>query len=506
MAAGTALSRVTGLGRTVALAAALGVTAVADAYNTANTAPLMIYTLVAGGVLTSALVPLLVRSEGREGEQREVASVILGTAMAVAVAVTLVALAAAPLIMRALTYGARDRADYAAFLDLGTSWLRMFTPQIAAYALSVLAVGIMTARGRLALGAFAPVATNVVTIGAVLVFMAMTAGAVLSPSSVKGGAVAVLGWGTTAGVVVMALLQWLGARRSERGLRFSVRVRHPAVRELAGIGRWMLLYVLVNQLGLAAVIAMANTVAGGVTAYQWAFMLMQLPYAVIAVSLYTAALPALARAADGRGDLSAEAAPVARRATALLAPAAVGLWLLARPAAAALVGVDGAPLVAAAIAGFAASLVPFTLFQLFTRVSYAFTDTRTPALVNIAVNAVNVGIDVAVVMAVRSASGRVTGLALGHAASYVVGCVVLGRLLQRRRGLSIASVLGGSGRVAGAVAMMTAALIWVPALGRVPDDRWAAAVAVTLGAGAGIAVYGIAGRLLQVPGLPRVGR
>ena len=506
MAAGTALSRVTGLGRTVALAAALGVTAVADAYNTANTAPLMIYTLAAGGVLTSALVPLLVRAEAREGEQREAASVILGTAMAVALAVTLVALAAAPLIMRALTYGARDRSDYAAFLDLGTSWLRIFTPQIAFYALSVLTVGIMTARGRLALGAFAPVATNVVTIGAVLVFMAMTAGAVLSPSSLGSGPVATLGWGTTAGVGVMAILQWLGARRSQPGLRFSVRLRHPAVRQLAAIGRWMLLYVLVNQLGLAAVIAMANTVAGGVTAYQWAFMLMQLPYAVVAVSLYTAALPSLARAADGRGDLSAAVAPVARRATALLAPAAAGLWVLSRPAAAALVGVDDAPLVAAAIAGFAASLVPFTLFQLFTRVSYAFTDTRTPALVNIAVNAVNVGVDLAVLTAIRSTSGRVTGLALGHAASYVVGCVVLGRLLQRRRGLSITAVLGGSGRVVAAVAAVTAVLVWVPVLGRIPDDRLVAAVMVVVGAAGGVVVYAVAGRVLRVPELPRVRR
>ena len=48
----------------------------------------------------------------------------------------------------------------------------------------------------------------------------------------------------------------------------------------------------------------------------------------------------------------------------------------------------GALMVAAALAGFAVSLVPFSLFQLLTRTSYAFADTRTPALVNVAVNGV----------------------------------------------------------------------------------------------------------------------
>ena len=65
---------------TTRLAAALGVTAASDAYNTANTAPTMIFTLVAGGALSAAVVPMLVRADDRS---TEVASVLLGTVIVV---------------------------------------------------------------------------------------------------------------------------------------------------------------------------------------------------------------------------------------------------------------------------------------------------------------------------------------------------------------------------------------------------------------------------------------
>jgi putative peptidoglycan lipid II flippase len=51
MAAGTALSRLTGVGRILALAYALGFSRLADAYNLANTTPNMLYDIVLGGVL-----------------------------------------------------------------------------------------------------------------------------------------------------------------------------------------------------------------------------------------------------------------------------------------------------------------------------------------------------------------------------------------------------------------------------------------------------------------------
>ena len=66
MAVATLVSRITGLLRTMVLAAALGVALVGDAYNTANTLPNIVYELLLGGVLTSVIVPLLVHAQERD--------------------------------------------------------------------------------------------------------------------------------------------------------------------------------------------------------------------------------------------------------------------------------------------------------------------------------------------------------------------------------------------------------------------------------------------------------
>ena len=72
MALGTVASRGTGFLRTAAITAALGVGAVGDSYNIANTTPNIIYDLLLGGVLTSVIVPVLVRAskEDEDGGER----------------------------------------------------------------------------------------------------------------------------------------------------------------------------------------------------------------------------------------------------------------------------------------------------------------------------------------------------------------------------------------------------------------------------------------------------
>ena len=496
MAAGTSLSRVTGLMRTVALASALGVTALGDAYNTANTAPNMLFQLAAGGLLSSAVVPLLAReSDGRR--RAEVASVLMGVVVTAGVVGSLLLAWAAPAVMKVLTIGGRGRSGYGEFVAVGTTWLRMFAPQVLLYAVSVLSVGMLQARGRLGVGAIAPVATNVMTIVAAGAFMAQSGNGV-TPGTVGADAVRLLGWGTTAGVAAMAGIQLAAARRSIPGLRLRLALRDPTVGDLRRLGTWVILYVAVNQLGYAAVVALASSVAGGVTAYQWAFTLMQLPYAVIAVSVHSAAYPRLARAAAGEGDLRLEVARSARLALSLLVPAAVGLAVLAVPVAHAVVGRAGAGLVAAALVGFAVSLVPFSLFQLLTRACYARLDGRTPALVNVVVNVVNVGLDLAAVSCLDRPGLRVAGLAVGHAASYVAGGIVLTRALGRTTGLSGAALVAGAGPATTASLVMSVALAGPAVLLSASETRRSVALGTVLAALAGAAIFLLVARRLGV--------
>src|SRR5205823_13486554 len=78
---------------------------------------------------------------------------------------------------------------------------------------------------------------------------------------------------------------------------------------------------------------------------------------------------------------------------------------------------------------FSIGLFPFCAFQLLLRAFYAMQDTRTPALINVGANAVNV---VADIVFFRYLS--VEGLALAHATAYTFATGVAGYVLIRRLG------------------------------------------------------------------------
>ncbi|HET8928840.1 MAG TPA: lipid II flippase MurJ, partial [Microbacterium sp.] len=60
--AGTLVSRVTGLLRSVVLVTAIGAAASADAFFVANQLPNTIYMIVSTGILTAVIVPQIVRA------------------------------------------------------------------------------------------------------------------------------------------------------------------------------------------------------------------------------------------------------------------------------------------------------------------------------------------------------------------------------------------------------------------------------------------------------------
>ena len=495
MAIGTAASRATGVARTVALAAVLGVGTLSDAYNIANTAPNMLFALVAGGTLGAALVPMLARDDDPDA-RRETASAILGTVTAVATVVAVAMAVGAPLLMRVLAAGSGGRGEQGALLELGTAWMRIFSPQIPLYAVSVIATGIMTAHRRLALGAVAPVATNLIVIGGAVAFLAI-AGSQPRATEVDGLDVDVLGWSTTLAVAAMAAIQLAGARAVVPGLRFAPRWSHPATRELRTVGAWTGLYVIVNQVGLGIVVALASDVNGGVSAYQWAFAVMQLPYAIVAVSIYSAAYPALARIE--RDDAVERARQVGRAASAtfvLLLPAAVLLVGVAPELATLVVGPADDPLVAAALIGFGLSLVPFSLFQLLTRASYGRGDARTPALVNLTVNAAMLTVDAVVFTTVDEPTRLLTGLAMGYAVSYLVGCLVLYAVQSRRAAIGQVGWSTRAWRPAIAALVMTAVVLVTPPVGR--DDRVGALLTVAASSLAGATAYGMSAFALGI--------
>ena len=114
------------------------------------------------------------------------------------------------------------------------------------------------------------------------------------------GLLLLMGLGTTAGIVVMALALLPALRRAHVHLRYLPAFRHPAVVTLVRVSGWTVGYVIANQIALFVVTVLANGTSGGPFVYVSAYAFFQLPHGLLAVSLATTFAPELARVAARR--------------------------------------------------------------------------------------------------------------------------------------------------------------------------------------------------------------
>jgi putative peptidoglycan lipid II flippase len=178
----------------------------------------------------------------------------------------------------------------------------------------------------------------------------------------------------------------------------------------------------------------------GFSAYQYAWVLFQFPYAIVGISVITALLPRMsAHVADGsyalvRQDFSSGV----RLASVITVPGSVVLAVLAAPLAIMLLGhgsttVPDATFVGELFAVFSAGLVPYMLFQLLLRVFYAMHDSRTTAFIGVAVMAVNIAVNV-LAWALLPPGQVTAGLAAGFGVANVAGTAAAWWILRKRTG------------------------------------------------------------------------
>jgi putative peptidoglycan lipid II flippase len=498
MAVGTALSRLTGLGRVVAMAFALGVaeSRVADAYNLANTLPLVLYELVLGGILTSVFIPVLVqelRTKDPEEAWRSISGLVT-TAILMLCAMALLTVLIAPLVIDLFT-GRVPVEDRGVQRELGTFFLRVFAPQIALFGASAVAAGLLNAHGRFAVPTFAPIVNNLVLIATFLIFAAVTTG-VSSSAEVEGdlGLKLLLGAGATAAVACMCAINWAYVLRLPGKLRPRLDLGNPVLRKLARLSAWTIAYVITNTAGLAVSFYLANGVQGGLTAYTVAFAFFQLPIGIAATSIVTALVPQLsAHHVDGREEaFRARLAGGMQALAFLMLPATAVFLVLGEPLIRVLlehgiVSAKSTELVSSLLRLFAVGLLPFAAYQLLMRAYYTRQDARTPALINVWENVATIAFDV-----VLFAWISVKGLALAHSLGYVVGCAVgiwmlvrrIGPIAQRSNWIEMGKAVIASAACAAAMLLVVAGVERV-----IEPGELRALVQLVVGGAAGLGVF-----------------
>jgi putative peptidoglycan lipid II flippase len=442
MAIATLVSRITGFVWKIQLAWVAGLGVVNDSFTVANTLPNIVYELLLGGVLASVVVPLLVRSQDDPDGGEGYTNRLLTVGMTMLFGGTIIAVALAPL----LTNLYMDDSSGSANSELTTAFAYLLLPEIVFYGLFALLSAILQAKHVFGPTAWAPVINNVVimvTIGA----YALVPGEIsLDPVRMGDVKLLVLGLGVTLGIVVQALVLVPALRRT--GFRFKWNWGFDArLKEFGGLALWVLGYAAISQIGVVITTRVLTSAApGGAAIYANAWLLFQLPYGVIGVSLLTAIMPRMSRAAaDGDtqklvGDLSLGS----RLSTVMLVPisamltiagSAVGIALFAVGEA----DVDDAARLGDALAFSAFGILPYALVMLQLRVFYAMKDSRTPTLIMIVMTVVKIPLLYFCAERLQP-EDVVVGVLLVNSLTYVVGAVLgqmwlwvrLGRLQSMR--------------------------------------------------------------------------
>jgi putative peptidoglycan lipid II flippase len=318
----TLLSRILGFVRDFVIARSFGAGLLTDAFFVAFKLPNLLRRLFAEGAFSQAFVPVLGEYRNRRGsdETRLLVDRVASLLFLVVLAVTLLGMAAAPLLVYVSAPGfAGDPAKFALTVDL----TRITFSYILFMSLVALAGGILNTWSRFAIPAFTPVLLNVS-----FILMALFATPYFEPP------IMALGWAVFLGGALQLAFQIPSLRRIGMLPRFSLNLQDEGVRRIFRLMAPAVLGVSVAQVSLLLNTIFASFLhTGSVSWLYYADRLMEFPAGLLGAALGTILLPSLTRChATEQHDEYSRLLDWGLRLTFLLAaPAALALALLAVP-------------------------------------------------------------------------------------------------------------------------------------------------------------------------------
>jgi putative peptidoglycan lipid II flippase len=390
----TLISRITGLLRDMVYAQHFAAGAMMDAFLVAYKIPNFLRRLFAEGSFSQSFVPVIseYRVKREPAEVRELVGGVAGTLGAVLFVVTLIGVVAAPLIILAFAPGFHATPGK---FELTVEMLRWTFPYLFFISLTALFSGVLNSYGRFVVPAITQVIMNVV-----MIFFAL----VLATGSSNPGRVLALG------VFVSGVLQLLFQLPAVAALQLLEWPRwRPAAEGVRRIGRLMLPGILGSS--MAQVSLLLDTfiasflITGSISWLYFADRLMEFPLGVFSIALATVILPGLAQhhARNSLDHFSATLDWAIRLVILLASPAAVALLVLAGPLTATIYGygkfdMNSITMGSYALMAYSWGLLAFSLVKVLAPGYFARQDTRSPVRIALIALAVNMTLNLVVVL------------------------------------------------------------------------------------------------------------
>ncbi len=501
--------------QTFIIARTFGVGRVWDTFVAANRVPELIFTLIAGGALATAFIPIFTGFLAREDQAGawRVASHVINTIFTTTLVISVLVFVLAPWLVETVVAPGFDTQGVQQTAEL----MRIMLLSTLIFSVSGIVMGILQSHNHFLLPALAPIMFDLGILFGV-VFL-------LDSFGVHGIAMgAVLGAALHLGIQVPGLIhfrvRWTPRWGFDDPMLWKViRLMIPRV---GGLGVFSLNFIIMNNIA-------SRLGAGAISALDWGWRLMQIPQTLLGTAMGVVIFPTLAALSE-QGDESGKRDAMSGALRFILAatiPASVGLVFVGQSLISLLEGgafdTSASAWVYSTLRAFALGLIVHSALEVVARSFYADKDTLTPfwaalggAAINLVLSVLLSGVTQVVQPAAYNALtypllpvqfeptyGNVSGLALANSLGvmFEVG-LLLAILRQRWHGVKEHVLVGTVLKATAASLVMAVAIVLVntlwTALGFADRGIIFTIAQVGVETVSGLVVFLLAGMLLQM--------
>lgn len=428
------VSRITGYARESLITAKLGVNEIGDAYNIAFLVPDLMYTLLIGGAVAAALVPVLSGHLGRNEESTgwKAVGTFFNITFLIMVAATIIGEIFAPQLIKVIATG-YGREQPVEMLDLVVRLTRILFPSICFLMLAGLCNGVLYSYKRFTAASFGPALYNV--------FSALSIFLLSNKDRADNYGVDKVAIGVACSSFLYFLFQLAFAFKDIRkNFRFKIYLKEPAFIKLYKLAIPSLISTTVMQINVIVSARFATFFeSGSVTALRIADRTWHMPLGIIAQGIATAILPALSeRFATGGDKQYKDALTKSLKMVLLLSiPCAFAMAILREPIIRTLykftdkMTESDVTLTSSILLYYSVALIAQAISTVLFRGFFARNDTKSPLFISSATIIVN--IILSVVFYNFTALG-VAGMALAYTITSILNAALMLYVLNKKAG------------------------------------------------------------------------